>query len=219
MYFNEFFKTCGHLLTAHSVFTLRNLEELKDLIKSGSEFDLIFFTHYSQYIPQEIFSNFKCIGFHTGNLPQDRGGSPIQNKILMKEYNTKLSAFRIVDEMDAGEIYLQSNLDLSEGSLDEIIFGIANLSAKMITNIVLNEPKGVPQKGTPQYFKRLSGKQNSIPEHTSQLRDVFDRIRMLDGLDYPSAYISWGNLKIEFRKARFIQGELIAESKFILETE
>ncbi len=207
------------MLTTHSVSRFRDLEQLKDLIESGSEFDLIFFTHYSQYIPPEIFSNFKCIGFHTGDLPEDRGGSPIQNKILMKEYKTKLSAFRIVDEMDAGEIYLQSELDLGEGTLDEIILEIAKSSAKMIMNMILDAPEGVPQQGTPKYFKRLSGKQNSIPEHTSQLCDVFDRIRMLDGLDYPNAYISWGNLKIEFRNARFVQGELTADSKFVLEGE
>ena len=45
-----------------------------------------------------------CIGFHTGDLPGDRGGSPIQHKILRGEYDTFVSAMKLVNEIDAGDL-------------------------------------------------------------------------------------------------------------------
>ena len=44
--------------------------------------DWIFFFHWPKKVPKEIFENNKCVILHTGNLPQGRGGTPIQNQIL-----------------------------------------------------------------------------------------------------------------------------------------
>ena len=52
----------------------------------------IFFPHWRWIIPEEIFSKYKCIGFHTSNLPHGRGGSPIQNQIIERIYKTTAAA-------------------------------------------------------------------------------------------------------------------------------
>jgi methionyl-tRNA formyltransferase len=41
------------------------------------------------------------------DLPFGRGGSPLQNLISRKIYNTKLSAIRVVKELDAGPVFLK----------------------------------------------------------------------------------------------------------------
>ena len=50
------------------------------------------------------------LGFIWTDLPYGRGGTPLQNLILRGHQNTKLSAFKLVDEMDAGPIYLKADL-------------------------------------------------------------------------------------------------------------
>lgn len=72
----------------------------------------IFFLHWSWKVPIEILSEYECIGFHMTDLPYGRGGSPLQNLILRGHTDTKLTAFHMTDEMDAGHIYLQEDLSL-----------------------------------------------------------------------------------------------------------
>ena len=73
---------------------------------------IIFFIFWSKKISENIFSKFLCIQFHSSDLPKFRGGSPIQNQILNNVYKTKLSAFKINQKIDDGDICLKSNISL-----------------------------------------------------------------------------------------------------------
>ena len=41
------------------------------------------------------------------DLPYGRGGSPLQNLILKGKKTTKITAFKMIDKIDAGPIYLK----------------------------------------------------------------------------------------------------------------
>ena len=82
------------LNTQIEVTTFRSLRELSFGLENNSNFDFIFFPHVSEIIPTGIYENFLCIGFHTGDLPADRGGSPIQNKILTNSLLTSVSTLK-----------------------------------------------------------------------------------------------------------------------------
>ena len=43
--------------------------------------DWVFFFHWSDIVPKEVYEKYKCAVIHTGNLPEGRGGSPLQNQI------------------------------------------------------------------------------------------------------------------------------------------
>ena len=79
----------------------------------------IFFPHWSWIIPLDIFENLECVVFHMTDLPFGRGGSPLQNLIERGIYQTKISAIRVAEELDAGPVYLKRDLSL-EGSAEEI---------------------------------------------------------------------------------------------------
>ena len=81
--------------------------------------DIIFIPHWSFIISDEIFNKFKCIVFHMTDLPYGRGGSPLQNLIIRGHKKTKISAIKVSNWIDAGDVYLKSELDLS-GSAKEI---------------------------------------------------------------------------------------------------
>jgi len=117
----------------------------------------VFFLHWSWKIPKEIFNKFDCVSFHPSPLPKYRGGSPIHNQLKDGITETKFTAFKTVEKMDAGDIYLQKDLSL-EGNMDDIYKRMERLATEMIFNIIKNNPKPRPQTGKPTFYTRARAK-------------------------------------------------------------
>lgn len=171
-------------------------------------FKFLFFPHYSKLIPREILSQYVCIGFHTGNLPSDRGGSPIQNKILRGEYRTRVSALRLTEELDSGPIYCSRPVDLEFGDIESILRNISIQISTMILEIIQTDIIPKPQKGIPKYHSRLMQSNSELDLSNLNIKTLHDRIRMLDGLDYPTAYIIIDNFKIIMESAQLENNKL-----------
>jgi len=169
----------------------------------------IFFPHWSWMVPAEITSEYECVCFHMTDLPYGRGGSPLQNLISRRHKDTMLTALRMVDELDAGPVYLKSPLSC-EGSAQNIYERTAALVYDMIEFFVSNEPEPTPQKGEPVFFKRRHPSESSIPTE-GPISHLFDHIRMLDADTYPRAFLEYGAWRIEFSKVRNASGKIIAE--------
>ena len=86
-------------------FNITNLESISPV--------KIFIPHWSYIISEEIFQKFECVVFHMTDLPFGRGGSPLQNLIVLGKEKTKISALKVVEELDAGPIYLKKDLSLN----------------------------------------------------------------------------------------------------------
>lgn len=188
-----------------------NQKELETKLNSISP-RYIFFLHWSEIIPESIWNRFECVCFHMTDLPFGRGGSPLQNLIMRGVQQTKLTAFKIEKELDAGPIYTKRDLSL-DGNAEEIYLKAASLSWDIIQWIVDNKPSPVPQKGFVEKFTRRTPKQSVIPSFF-KLRNIYDHIRMLDAPSYPKAYIEYGELLLEFSKAQFDGEDLTASVKF-----
>lgn len=172
--------------------------------------DYIFFPHWSWKIEQEIYEKYKCIVFHTSNLPEGRGGSPIQNQILHKIYNSKINAIGVAREYDQGDIYCRHEISLKEGTIEDILINISNIVfSEMIPKILNENMTPVPQKGEAGYFDRRTPDMSSLLNvNIADIYDMYDFIRMLDGEGYPAAYVKAGKWKVEFRAARIENGKL-----------
>jgi methionyl-tRNA formyltransferase len=79
----------------------------------------IFFLHWSDKVPVEIFNTYECICFHMTEVPYGRRGSPLQNLILKGHRRTKVTALRMIEDFDAGPVYKQEELSL-EVNTEEI---------------------------------------------------------------------------------------------------
>ena len=161
-----------------------NYEKLNDLSPK-----YVFFLHWNWKVDSKIHENFKCILFHTAPLPFGRGGSPIQNLILLGFKSSPVCAIKMIEEIDAGPIYLKEEVSL-EGNLDEIFKRISKVISKMINKICsckeLN-PTFQEDKNSVN-FKRLTKDDNRL-DFSSSLEHLYNQIRMVDGFDYPRAYI------------------------------
>jgi len=169
------------------------LEELKP--------KLIFIPHWSYIIPESIWQNFTCIVFHMTDLPFGRGGSPLQNLIIRGHTETMISAIKVDQGIDTGDIYCKSSLSL-EGSAQDIFERSAPIIAKMIERIIEEQLSPIPQQGAPVLFKRRKEKDGKLNQ-LSTLTEAYNYIRMLDADGYPSAFVETEYFVIKFKEARF----------------
>jgi len=178
--------------------------------------DYVFFPHWSYIINEEIYKNFNCIIFHMTDLPFGRGGSPLQNLLERKIYNTKISAIKCTQGLDTGDIYLQRDFDISYGSAESIYLRAAEIASEMIDEIIMTNPRTKPQSGTVVSFKRREASQSNISS-LSDLESVYNYIRMLDAPGYPRAFIKNSLIKYEFFNVERINNTLKAQVEIKLE--
>jgi methionyl-tRNA formyltransferase len=168
----------------------------------------VFFLQWSHRVPQEIASQYECVGFHMTDLPFGRGGSPLQNLIVNGHRHTKLTAFRLDEGIDTGPIYMKRDLSL-HGRAEEIFARASTVAAEMIQEIIAQEPAPVPQSGEPTTFARRKPEQSRIPDGLDA-GALFDFIRMLDADGYPHAFIEAGGMRYEFRQPSLTDGKVEA---------
>ena len=174
----------------------------------------VFFPHWSHHIEEAVYKKFECIMFHMTDLPFGRGGSPLQNLIVRGISKTKISAFRCVEELDAGPIYLKKPLSL-QGSAGEIYLRAARIIEDMIVEILSTRPIPQPQIGKPTVFKRRRPEDGDLSAVRS-LEEAFDLIRMLDAEGYPHAFLDMGRFRLEFTRATRKTNELVADVRIRL---
>lgn len=183
---------------------------LEAALQTGPAPRYIFFLHWSMRVPEPVLEAHECVCFHMTDVPYGRGGSPLQNLISRGHRETKLTALRMVHEMDAGPVYAKESLSL-EGNAEEIFLRAGRLSAKMIARMVREEPTPVPQTGEPVVFKRRKPAQSELPSELSSLDALHDFIRMLDAEGYPHAFLEHGGFRLEFSRAALYDGRLVAD--------
>lgn len=198
---NEWF-----LISEKEIFTYERVKEINPRY--------IFFPHWSWIIPKEIFENFECIVFHMADLPYGRGGSPLQNLIVRRHTDTKVSALRVVKGLDAGDIYMKRDLTL-EGSAEGILRRLSSITFAMIREIAVKEPTPTPQVGEVVEFKRRKPEDGDISGLDNSGK-IYDYIRMLDAEGYPRAFMEKNKLRLEFEKAELKDGSVSAEVKITL---
>ena len=169
----------------------------------------IFFLHWSWIVPREIADSYECVNFHMTDLPYGRGGSPLQNLILLGKTETVLTAHRMTEEVDAGPVYLKKPLSL-EGTAQHIFERSSETAAMMIATIIRDHPQSIPQTGSVVLFKRRTPAQSAIPDGLSPEK-LYDFIRMLDADGYPVAFAHEKGFRYELRNARVVDGRVAAD--------
>jgi methionyl-tRNA formyltransferase len=198
------------LSRTHEVHVVTDREALRHEALKALSPRYIFFPHWSWIIPEEIHKDFECVVFHTADLPYGRGGSPLQNLILRKIYRTKVSALRVAEGIDTGDIYLKKDVDLSLGSAEELLQRVSDVVFfEMIPCIIESKPTPIPQAGEVFSFARRTPEESNLSALVpDSLVDVYDFIRMLDGEGYPRAFLDLGGFRVSFSEVNRRGGRL-----------
>ncbi len=169
----------------------------------------VFFLHWSWKVAAEVYNTYECVGFHASDLPYGRGGSPIQNLIQRGRRSTTLTALRMVEQLDAGPVYMKAPLCL-EGSAEEIYLRLNELAAGMIRELIEQTPVPTPQQGHAEPFRRRTPAESEIGDCDSLTR-LHDFLRMLDADGYPRAFLRHRGFRFEFSRAVRYDGRIVAD--------
>lgn len=177
---------------------------------------IIFFIHWSKIIDKSLFEKYLCIQFHASDLPNGKGGSPIQNQILLNKKKTKLTAFKITKKLDSGPICMKSDLSLNGNAFD-IFKRLENISIKMIKKIIKRKKIIFKsQIGKSSFFNRRKPEGSNINiKKIKNINKLYDFLRMLDAPSYPNAFIILNNFKFTFNDIKIVRNKVNAKVEII----
>jgi methionyl-tRNA formyltransferase len=157
--------------------------------------DFLLFIGWSWIIPPAVTEKFLCLGIHPSDLPNYRGGSPIQNQIMAGIEQTKVTLMTLSSaKLDAGDIWLKEELDLTGSNMVEIFRNLSLSSVKMLNRFIdqIELMKPYPQlPGEGSYFKRRKPEESRITKDfilNADLKTIYNFVRCLTD-PYPNAYI------------------------------
>lgn len=172
--------------------------------------DLIVFLGWSWIIPKEITNKYLCVGVHPSDLPDYRGGSPIQHQIINGIVETKVSLMTISEKLDGGDIWLKNNLDLRGDTIEIIFKNLEESSIALFNNFFNLYPNIQPIKQNltkGSYFKRREPEESRIKIEdfiNKPLKEIYNTIRCLTD-PYPNGYLedSAGN-RLYFKEVKYV---------------
>lgn len=196
------------------VFRIRRRDDLCSETLDAFAPSHVFLPHWSWKIPEAVFAHHECVVFHMTDLPFGRGGSPLQNLIVRGIEQTRLSALRCGEELDAGPVYLKRDLS-TLGTAEEVFLRAAGLMEEMIVVIASGAVRPTAQVGEVVVFTRRTPGQGDL-RHVASLADAHDMIRMLDAEGYPHAFIEADGLRFEFTRTSARPDHLLADVRITL---
>ena len=170
----------------------------------------IFVVHWPWLVSKNITSNFPVVLFHMTDLPYGRGGSPLQNLIINGHKKTQISAIKMTEELDAGDVYFKTPMSLN-GTAQQIYNRTSRIIFnRMIPRFLAREIAPQKQEGIPTYFNRRNPKQSEINLKESDINSLYDFIRMLDDDEYPRAFLTVDDFIFTFSKPRLDEKKIDA---------
>ncbi|CZE46864.1 methionyl-tRNA formyltransferase [Campylobacter geochelonis] len=116
--------------------TLKNSEIYKSI--EALKPDFIVVAAYGQILPKEILQIAPCINLHASILPEFRGASPIQSAILAGDTLGGVSAMRMGEGLDDGEMLGFSFMGISSLNSQELFLKFATLGANLAIKVLNN---------------------------------------------------------------------------------
>jgi methionyl-tRNA formyltransferase len=175
----------------HTFLIFRSKAQFKVDLLDDFKPDLVLFYGWSWYIPGDLLERHTCLMLHPSPLPRYRGGSPIQNQIILGETSSKVSLFVMTDELDAGDLVGQLDLPL-DGTLADIFNRMENAGVELTRHLLKHGLQRRPQDHSKATFCRRRTPEDS--EITAEelankpAEYLYNKIRMLAD-PYPNAYI------------------------------
>ncbi len=190
-------------------YTIVNSPEQLNYIQESYTSGVVLFPHWSWKIPSKVLNKFVCIGFHPTDLPFGRGGSPFQNLIRMGINETVVTSFLISEQMDAGDILHKSVFKMPRTKIEFILEAYANVIEDQIRILMENVILPKKQFGQTTHFSRINN--NLLDFENMGLDQIFDEIRMVDGVGYTPSQIEYTNYTLLFSEASLENGTLTAK--------
>ncbi|WP_347938162.1 methionyl-tRNA formyltransferase [Mycoplasma feriruminatoris] len=174
------------------------------------EFDFLITCAFGQFIPTKILKLAKIdsINFHGSLLPKLRGGAPIQYAIKNGDKKTGITIMQMVKQMDAGDFYVQQEIDILDsddsGSLFEKMGQLAYSMCKKYLLDIYNHKFELIKQNEEQitFCKNISSEEEKINWNNTSL-DIFNLIRSLSPT--PISYTTINNQRYKIKSSKVVE--------------
>ena len=160
-----------------------------DEIKKG---DIMLILACNKILSKNDLSYHKSnVVIHPSKLPKGRGWSPLAWQILSGLNKIPITLFEASCEVDAGDIYLVDEINLSGYELNDQIKKLQGqktieMALKFVNNFDKRKP--FPQKGERTSFRRRTHLDSELDINFS-LEKQFNLLRVVDNERYPAFFI------------------------------
>ncbi|EHN12145.1 Methionyl-tRNA formyltransferase [Patulibacter medicamentivorans] len=111
--------------------------------------DAVLVCAYGAIIREPLLSAFPMLNVHPSLLPRWRGAAPVERAIMAGDRETGVSIMGVVEELDAGPVYLQETEPIApDDSYGTLAPRLVELSAKLLVRALEAGPATLP--ATPQ---------------------------------------------------------------------
>jgi methionyl-tRNA formyltransferase len=191
-----------HNLAVHQPLKIKT-REAKELFNSHQA-DAAIVVAYGRILPSEFLDahRYGCINVHFSLLPKYRGAAPVNWAIVEGETETGVSTMRIVDELDAGAVLLQSatDIDASETApelMSRLAVTGAELLSETLQRIETLEPQ--PQRNEDATFAPILKREDGRIGWTTSATAIERRVRGFQ--PWPNAYTTLKSRRLIIRRA------------------
>ncbi len=121
------------------------------------------------------------INLHFSLLPRWRGAAPVQRALIAGETTTGAAVFRLVPELDAGDVFAELRYDVpAAATAGEVLDALADSGARLLAGVVDGIAAGtasaVAQQGEPTFAPKLTIA-DGLLDFSLPARAVLDRYR------------------------------------------
>src|SRR3989339_467548 len=191
------------------VFQSPNTNKDQKLIETLKTFQSDFFivVAFGQILSQQILDipKYGCINVHASLLPKYRGASPIQQSLLNCDKKTGISIMEIVKKMDAGDIWQQKEIKITENdNLETLSEKLSSEGTKLLIETLpkiiegkINKEAQNEAKAT--YCSKITKEDGQIDFQNDTSEKIINKIKAFT--PWPSCYFFWKSKKIKLLEA------------------
>jgi len=143
------------------------------------------------------------INLHFSLLPRWRGAAPVQHALIAGDDETGASVFRLVPELDAGDVYGERRQPVrAEATAGDVLGALAQDGAELLHEVVdaiaAGEARATPQSGEPTYAPKLTIADGAL-DFTLPAAAVLARLRGVT--PEPGAFTTVGGARVKILAA------------------
>jgi methionyl-tRNA formyltransferase len=181
------------------------IEELKEEIKElGNDVKII--DSYKKIAPGDLLFLLSCekilpvsymkmnkhnLVIHESDLPKGKGWSPVTWQVLEGKDIIPITLFEAVENVDAGDIYLQEFIPLDGSELiGEIKHKQGLYTKKLVLEFIKIYPniQGKPQQGQEGFYLKRGPKDSQL-DINKTIKEQFNLLRVVDNERYPAYFM------------------------------
>ena len=165
---------------------------------------------------------FKAVNLHPSLLPKYRGAAPIQWAILNGDKKTGVTTMTVSEEMDAGDLYLQEEIEISEKeNADELSRRLSEMGANLLLKTLDELEKG-SLKAKPQDSKKVIlapklTKENGHLNWQEPAKTLYNKIRAME--PWPGTFCRFNNKILKIFQVNIVKNETPAKPGTIINAE